>query len=249
MRRSTLHLALMVASTFVASARADDAADARKLVEQAIQAHGGITALVKLQTMTRTDAGTMFLLGQQAPFKDELVVALPSKWRWNLDATVGGRAIQMLLILNGDNAWQGGPAGVAPMGKDRVSEIQDESQVLWFATLAPLLQEKDLQLGLVKKEAVDGKAADGISVARANKTGMRLYFDSQTHLLVKIARRAREAGIEIEKEYVYSDHQPVQGVMVPKRYSEWTSGRKFVDVNSIDYKFHSSIDEKYFTKP
>jgi hypothetical protein len=191
----------------------------------------------------------MFLLGQETPFRDELVVALPSKWRWNLDGNVGGRQMQMLLILNGDNAWQGGAAGVAPLGKERVSEIQDESQVLWFATLVPLLQEKDLQLGLVKKEAVDGRPAYGIRVSRANKSEMRLYFDSQTHLLVKIARRAREAGIEIEKEYLYSDHQPVQGVMVPKRYSEWTSGRKFVDVNSIDYKFHSSIDEKYFTKP
>jgi hypothetical protein len=249
MRLSSVHVALLVSCVLGAMARADDAADARKLVEQAVEAHGGITAIAKMQTMTRSSSGKMFLLGQETPFKDELVVALPSKWRWNLDATAGGRPVQMLLILNGDNAWQGNSAGVLPMDKSRVNEIQDESQVLWLATLVPLLQAKDLQLGLVKDEVVNGRPAKGISVSRANKGDIKLYFDNQTHLLVKIARRAREAGVVIDKEYVYSDHQPVQGVMAPKRYSEWTSGRKFVDVGSIDYKFHSSIDEKYFTKP
>lgn len=249
MRRSVCFVAAIAFMALAAPARADEAADARALVEKAVQAHGGITAMAKMQTMTRTATGKMFLLGQETPFHDELVVALPSKWRWNLEGTVGGRPVQMLLILNGENAWQSNGAGVMSLGKDRVGEIQDESQVLWLATLVPLLQEKDFQLGLLKKDSVDGRPADGIRASRANKQPINLYFDAETHLLTKISRRAREAGVDIDKEYHYGDHQPVQGVMVPKRYSEWTSGRKFVDVNSIDYKFHSNIDEKYFTRP
>lgn len=250
MRLSKIAVVLIAGWALTTSARADEAADARTLVEQAVQAHGGITGMAKMQTMTRSATGKMFLLGQETPFRDELVVALPKKWRWNLDGTLGGKQVQMLLVLNGDEAWQATAAGVMAMGKDRVSEIQDESQVLWFATLVPLLQEKNLQLGLTADVMVDGRPAKGIRVTPgANKPEIKLYFDNQSHLLVKIARKAREAGVEIDKEYLYSDHQPVQGVMVPKRYSEWTSGRKFVDVNSIDYKFHSSIDEKYFTKP
>ncbi len=249
MRHTAAAFVVLTAMTFGSIARADEAADARALIEKAVQAQGGLTSVSKMQTMTRSNSGTMFLLGQQTPFRDELVVALPSKWRWNLDGTVGGRQVQMLLILNGDSAWQGPPGSVVPLPKERVNEIQEESQVLWLATLAPLLQDKDLKLGLAKDIAVDGKPAQGVRVTKGSRPEISLYFDNQTHLLVKIARRATEAGVAIDKEYLYSDYQPVQGVMVPKRYSEWTSGRKFVDVNSIDYKFHSSIDEKYFTKP
>jgi hypothetical protein len=249
MRRSVCCFVLISTSAFSTPARADEAADARARVEQAVQAHGGITGLAKMQTMTRSSSGTMFLFGKETPFRDELVVALPSKWRWNLEGGVGGKEVQMTLILNGDNAWQGSGPVVAPLSKERLGELRDESQVLWLATLVPLLQEKDLQLGLTKEIEVNGRAAPGIRVSRANKSEIRLYFDKQSHLLVKIARRAREAGIDIDKEYFYGDHQAVQGVMMPKRYGEWTSGRKFVDVNSIDYKFHSTIDDKYFAKP
>ena len=115
--------------------------------------------------------------------------------------------------------------------------------------LTPLVQEKDLQLGLTKDIDVNGRPAHGIPVSRANKAELRLYFDAQSHLLVKIARRATEAGLELEKEYFYGDHEAVQGVMMPKKYSEWTGGRKLVEVNSINYKFHSSIDDKFFEKP
>ncbi|HEV8060965.1 MAG TPA: hypothetical protein VGP68_13885 [Gemmataceae bacterium] len=249
MRRSAFAFVLISLTVFGAQVRADEAAEARSLVEEAVKAHGGATALAQLKLMTRLSSGTMFLLGQEAPFRDELVVSLPTKWRWNLETGAAGRQTVMTLIMNGNNAWQGSGLLVAPMPQERVGELQDESQVLWLGTLMPLLQEKDLQLGLTKDVDVNGKPAHGIRVSRANKSEIKLYFDGQTHLLVKIARRAREAGIDIDKEYFYGDHQAVQGVMMPKRYSEWTSGRKLVDVNSISYKFHDKLDDKLFEKP
>ena len=249
MRRLAFGLVVFSISICSMPARADETSDARALVEQAIKAHGGATELSRMRCMTRSSTGAIFLFGQGAPFQDELIVSLPTKWRWTLTGGAGGPNAQMILILNGDNAWQGNGAAMTPMPKERVAELHNESQVLWFAMLTPLIQEKDLQLGLTKDIDVNGRPARGIRVSRANKAELRLYFDAQSHLLVKIARRAMEAGLEIEKEYFYGDHEAVQGVMMPKKYSEWTSGRKFVDVNSITYKFHSSIDDKFFQKP
>ena len=249
MRRLAFGLVLFSISICVTPARADEASDARALAEQAVKAHGGGTDLSRMRCMTRSSTGAIFLFGQGSPFHDDLIVSLPTKWRWTLTGGAGGPNAQMTLILNGDNAWQGSGAVMTPMTKERVAELHNESQVLWFAMLTPLLQEKDLQLGLTKDVDVNGRPARGIRVSRPNKAEIMLYFDGQSHLLVKIARRATEAGLEIEKEYFYSDHEAVQGVMMPKKYSEWTSGRKFVDVNSISYKFHSSIDDKFFEKP
>jgi hypothetical protein len=249
MRRLAFGLVLFSISICGTPARADEASDARALAEQAIKAHGGATELSRMQRMTRTSTGAMFLFGQGSPFQDELTVSLPTKWRWTINRGAAGAMAQIVLILNGENAWQGSGAVMTPMSKDRVAELHNESQVLWFAMLTPLVQEKDLQLGITKDVDVNGRPARGIRVSRANKAEIRLYFDAQSHLLVKIARRANEAGLEIEKEYFYSDHEAVQGVMLPKKYSEWTGGRKFVEVNSITYKFHSSIDDKFFEKP
>ena len=127
--------------------------------------------------------------------------------------------------------------------------MQDESRVLSFATVAPLLQDKNLQLGLAKSINVDNRPANGIRVNQAGKSEIQLYFDAQSNLLVKIARKAQEGGLVVDKEYYYGGHQPDQGIVVPTKYSEWSSGRKLVDVSSITYKFVDRLDDKLFEKP
>ncbi len=249
MRRSTFFCLLVPFCMIHASARADEAADARELVEKAVKAHGGPAALAKMQKMTRTSTGKVFLFGLELPFQDELTIELPSKWRLKLVGGAAGPQAEMAIILNGNDAWQTSAMGVAQLPKERVAEMQDETRVLSLATVAPLLQNKDFQLGLAKSINIGDRPANGIRVNQAGKSEIQLYFDAQTNLLVKIARKAQEGGLVVDKEYLYSGHQPDQGVMVPTKYSEWTSGRKIVDVSSISYKFADRLDDKLFEKP
>lgn len=249
MRRSLLLCLLVPLCMGQPRACADEAADARALVEKAVQAHGGASALAKMQKMTRTSTGKVFLFGLELPFQDELTIDFPSKWRLKLVGGAAGPQGQTSIILNGNDAWQMSAMGVVQLPKERVAEMQDETRVLSLATVAPLLQNKDLQLGLAKSINVDNRPANGIRVNQAGKAEIQLYFDAQTNLLVKIARKAQEGGLVVDKEYVYAGHQPEQGVMVPTKYSEWTSGRKIVDVSSINYKFSDRLDDKLFEKP
>jgi hypothetical protein len=249
MRRSALIYLLASFCALAQWAQADETADARALVEKAIQAHGGAKAVTKLQLMSRTSKGTVFAFGLELPFNDELITALPSKWRLNIAGGVGGPDALMNIILNGNDAWQVNAAGVVAMPKEQVAELQDEGRVLWYGTLVPILEDKAIRLGLVKDDTVGGRPAKGIRVSQPGKTDIQFYFDAQSNLLVKVARKAKQAGLEIDKEYFYSDHQPIEGVMAPTKYSETTSGKKFVEVSSIKYKFPDRPDDKAFEKP
>ncbi len=246
MRACTFVLLVVTGLVNVTPVRADDARDQ---VDKAVQAHGGAKALAKLQRMIRSSAGSMFLFNQETPFRDELTVLLPSKWRLNLASGPPDKQSQMVIIVNENDAWQWNTLGVNLMPKERTAELQDESRVMWYATLVPLQQDKNLQLGTIPGVDVEGRPTRGISVNLPGKTEVRLYFDAQSNLLVKIARKTLEAGVAVEKEYFYANHKPVEGVTLPSKYSEFTSGRKLVEVNTIQYKFQDTVDEKLFTKP
>jgi hypothetical protein len=238
---------ILISGFFVAAPVTAD--DARAQIEKSVQAHGGAAALAKMQRMTRYSSGSMFLFGQETIFRDELIMSLPSKWRLNLVSGSGDHQKQMVIIVNENDSWQWNALGVSLMSKERNAELQDESHVMWYATLVPLLQDKSLQLAQIPGVNVEGRPTRGISVNLPGKTEVRLYFDAQSNLLVKIARKSLEAGIQVDKEYFYAHHKPVDGVLLPSKYSEFTSGRKLVEVNTIKYKFLETVDDKLFTKP
>ena len=82
--------------------------------------------------MTRNSSGAMFLFGQGAPIQDELIVSLPTKWRWTINGGAAGPTARIIIILNGDNAWQGTGAVMTPMSKEprrRVTQREPGSLV------------------------------------------------------------------------------------------------------------------------
>ena len=84
---------------------------------------------------------------------------------------------------------------------------------------------------------------------QVDETDSKLYFDKGTGYLVKIERRAPEAGLMVDKEYLYSAHKAFEGVQLPTRYVEITNGRKFVEAVDLSYQFLSAVDDKMFARP
>jgi hypothetical protein len=76
-----------------------------------------------------------------------------------------------------------------------------------------------------------------------------MYFDRESGLLVKIARRAREAGLEVEKEYLYSDYKEVDVVKLPTREVTTVNNRKFSEVQYTEYKLLRRPEESAFDRP
>jgi hypothetical protein len=222
--------------------RADDRADALAIVDDAIKAHGGADALAKAQSYTRKGTGTVEL-GKALSLTDELTVSLPDRTRHVIDVE---KMAHIVAVLNGDKAWEssGGPA--TEVTALRAQELRDEAYLLWLATLTPLKKD-GVTLKPQKEIKVNDKPAVGVSVSSKGRPDATLYFDKESHLLVKIEREANLGGRKVDKEYLFAGYKEVDGVQLPTKLTEIVNGRKFSEM-TVSYKLHKP-DDATFAKP
>jgi hypothetical protein len=137
---------------------------------------------------------------------------------------------------------------VQEMDKTTLTERREELYVWWLMTLTPLLRD-----GFDLKPLADAKVNDleaaVVKVSRKDYPDVRLYFDKKSGLLVKIGRRGSEAGVPINKAYLYSDHKDYDGVKMPGKELITMNGSKLSEVKFTNYKSLDSIAEKTFDKP
>jgi hypothetical protein len=242
---SLAFLVLLGAQTRVA---ADDQATALALLDQAIRAHGGEQQLAKAQVVSSNVKGIMILFGKEMPFTAELTSELPHRFRMVLNLDPNDQKIQMTLVLNEDRGWRATGGTVAELAKEELDDLREERYVTWLASLLPL-RDKAFSLAPLPEIQVNGQPALGIKVSRTGHGEAKLYFDKRSHLLVKVERRGREAGLSVEKEYLHFDHKNFEGVVLATKYIELTSGKKFAEVTTTSYRFPRRVEAQTFAKP
>ena len=228
-----------------APARAGAREDALATVEQAIKAHGGEDALAKARTAVRAGEGVLYQGDKDVTFADEMTLNLPDQWK---DGVEIEKKFRITLAVNGDRGWQSVAGTVTDMGPERLKELREEMYVLWLETLTPLRKD-GFDLAPLPEAKVNGRPAAGVKVASKGHADASLYFDAGTHLLVKVERTTREAGLTLGKEYLFGDHKDFDGVKLPTRLTETLEGKKVSELTSASYKFPPKPDEAAFSKP
>ena len=246
--RTIVGVALVLTLATTGPARAGEREDALAVIEQAVKAHGGEDALTRAQTAVRTSTGAIASpTGKDLPFKDEMSWKLPDRFRLSLE--VGAEKTRLVTVVTSDKGWQMTGGQVAELSAERLGELREEAYVLWLETLVPLKTDSAFELAPLPEAKVNGQPAAGVKVAHKGHTEASLYLDKQSGLLVKIARRAREAGLTVDKEYLFSDHKDFDGVKMPTKQQELLNGKRFTELTGISYKFPSSLDDSTFAKP
>jgi hypothetical protein len=219
--------------------------EALALIDRAIKVQGGAAALTKAQQAKRTDTGTQALLGRDVPFVSKVTRSLPDKVRLEIELD---KKVKTKIVLNGDKGWQteGGPA--AAQSAQRVRELREETYVWWLTTLVPL-KKSGFTLSTIPDVKVDGEAAAGIKVVRKGHADTRMYFLKRNGVLVKIERRVTEAGLPVDKEYLYSAYKDFDGVKLHSKELIKVNGRKWTQFTSSDYSFPAKLDAGTFAKP
>lgn len=245
MRKMWAVAAAAVLVSAAAPVRADDRDVAVALLEKAIKAHGGEDALNRSRNLSRTGAGVMLEGNANHPFTEQTLLALPDRSRIAVEVDKG---VKITLVLNADRGWKAFGGAVAELTKEAVEEAREDSRVLWLATLTPLLTST-YTLTPLPDGSVDGEPVAGIKVAAKGHFDAKLYFSKRTYLLVKIERRAREAGVEFDKAYIFSDYKDFDGVQLPVRELQLLNGKKFIERTSATYKILRRADDAAFAKP
>jgi hypothetical protein len=235
MRRLT-HRSLLALSLACPAAFAQ-APEPAKIADQYVKAAGGSKVLSKIQTMTLEGSFTNAADGKSGTYTFD--TKLPN--RYYSELVVGDKTV--IEAYNGKSAWQqtaGGELGTL-LGQEG---LQLEAASSYYNSHFLNLKKNKLALAFRGHVQVGGK--DALEVEVTAPTGMKreVFFDPQTHLIVK------EAGPlgSVKEEVFYDDYRAVDGVKLPYKI-ELHRGSDVYAVTITRAAINATVGERVFDFP
>jgi hypothetical protein len=233
-----------LAVQFTTPLRADDADQARAVVDKAIKAAGGEERLAKFKSQTWANKGNWFGMGDGLPYTANYAVSWPDKYRFEVEGF-------MTYVLDGDKGWIQMMGETREMTKEELAQAKEDRHADWVATLTPL-KDKAYKLSLTGETKVNDKPAVGVKVSHKDHQDVMLYFDKDSSLLVKSESKTKapeEGNKEITQETLYADYKDVEGAKLPMKMTVIRDGKKWVEGENSDIKPVDKHDDKTFAKP
>jgi hypothetical protein len=224
--------------TFVLTAAAPllRAQDPSKIVDQYVKASGGAKALSRIQT-----------LSVEGTFND----AEGKAGTYTLDTKLPNRLYSELLVgehgiieaYNGKSAWHRANDGMlATLTGPEGMQLEAASQ-FYNSRLVDLKKHK-IAAAFIGHAQVKGKDALEVEITSATGMKRRLFFDPQSHLLVKDA--AAFGGVN--QETYYSDYRVEGGIQVA-RHIELHRDSASYDIIVTRLTVNGTIGERVFDFP
>lgn len=245
--RKGLTYAFVGILAFAATAAADE--DARRVVERAIEAHGGKAAISKLRTMRVKTEGTIFPgLGQpDTPFKSEELWHGPDRYKGVM--YLDGRVAQ-IVVFNGEKVWATNFGELLDLCRDYTAEMREANYARGLDRLG-FLDDGKTQLTVLCETKVNGRPAVGVMVRRKGHRNVDLLFDKASGLLVKrVAQLYHDSAADIiVDEVVFSDHRETNGVKHYTKAQHTSDGTRISEWRVTDVEFLEKIDDGIFVEP
>ena len=249
--RSALFLLVGLVFAFAPAVRADDAADAKAIVEKAIKARGDKPDS-KFTAMTWKDKGKFTGGGFTLPYTADWAFQAPDKYRFALVGEIGDAKINLKVVVAGEKAWEAEGDKVREITGQKLEYVRGEAYQLWVASLTPLVTDKGFTLATAKGKDVAGKPTGAVKVTRDKQPAITLYFDKDTGLLVK-----REVTVkdefqnwkEVLDEAYFADYKESNGVKHFTTLKIVRDGKTMIESTLSDAKEAEKLDPKLFEKP
>jgi len=207
-----------------------------KIVEQYVRAAGGSRALAKIHTLAFEGTFTTDD-GKSGTYTFD--TKLPN--RYYMELLVGGE--NLIEAYNGKSAWHRDAGGelATLVGADGM-QLEAAAQYYNSRLLNP--KKEKIALQFVGNAQVRGK--DALELELTSATGMKrqVFFDPETHLIVKEA--ATVGGVA--EELLYDDYQAVEGVKLPSKIELHRGGAKY-DITLTRAITNGTIGERVFDFP
>jgi photosynthetic reaction center cytochrome c subunit len=207
-----------------------------QILDKYLAAVGGAEALLKIKT--RIQKGTVEAGGEQYPI--EIYSEEPEK-RLSISHPSFGESVT---AFNGHAGWLTTPRGVHPMNSSERQSARIDAQIYFPTRLRGLYQEFKVLSG----ETIDGHATVLVAATGANTPPLRLYFDQQSGLLLRLIRYTETPLGRNPLEVDYADYRDTNGVKIPYQWTlTRTNGSFTIRVNSVQQNV--PVDEKLFVMP
>ena len=234
------------------SARADEKADARAIVEKAIKATGGKEKLAVDQASAVKMKGKFYSTGGGIEFTAEMLLQPPDKMHFKMDFEINAMKIKLNIVVDGKKSWRKVNDDTTELDKDGVAEALEDRHAGRVEALVPLVEDKGFELSTVGEVKVDDKPAVGVRVSHKGKRDVSLFFDKKTGLLVKSERAVKDqeqGGKERMEERLFGGYKEIGGAKRATKVDIKRDGEKFVESEMTEFESKEKIDPSEFAKP
>ena len=209
---------------------------ADQILDKYLAAAGGAEALHKIKT--RVQKGTVDTGGEQYPI--EIYSEGPGK-RLSISHASFGESVT---AFNGHAGWLSTPRGVHPMNVYERQSAMIDAQIYFPDLIRKLYQE----IKVLPVESIDGHSTFLVTAKGAGVPPLRLYFDQQTGLLLRLVRYTETPLGRNPLEVDYADYRDANGVKIPYQWTlTRTNGSFTIRISSVQQNV--PIDGKLFVMP
>jgi outer membrane lipoprotein-sorting protein len=212
------------------------------ILDKYIQAVGGAAALARVTHLTATGTYEGYdTVSEKVPV--DVYASAPNQ----LTTIVHTQNGDSVTTFNGTNGWIAAADKLMRVLPLTGGDLEGAKMDALLSFPARLKQDFQWRTGF-PSVSIDDRPVQVIQNAGRGDTGAKLYFDSETGLLVRQVRFVDTAVGVIPTQIDYSDYRDVAGVKVPfKRVITWTDGRSTIQLNEV--RPNAQIDAARFAKP
>ena len=210
------------------------------VISKYIAALGGNDALSKATSAVITGS----MISSEGMISSREIDEVAPNMRLDIRRT-GSEFGDMAEGFDGTAGWRNGNRGGGDLNGEALNEARMEAQFM------PALHLRDLYTKLVvygmeKFESEPAFVMTGISTITGKRE--RLYFGSQTGLLLRRSVITENYVGSITTDTYYEDYRPVNGIKTPMLISEYTpDSGSILKINRVE--FNTQIDPAKFKKP
>jgi photosynthetic reaction center cytochrome c subunit len=209
---------------------------AQAIFDKYLAAAGGAAALQKIKTRVQT--GSIEVADKKYPI--EIYSQAPDK-RVSISHLPSGPSVT---AFNGEAGWLSTPNGIRRMSSGEQQAARIDAELYFPLQLPQMYQEFEVGPG----EVIDGKATYLVSAKGKYTPDLRLYFEQESGLLVRLIRLAETPLGRNPTEIEYADFRVADGVKLSYRWTlARTNGRFTIQIDAV--KQNVSLDERQFVTP
>lgn len=219
--------------------------DARAVLEDVIEAEGGVDALESLASYHAIGQGVIRQQGQTLSAQIETWVDPPLKVRQRTTIALGEQAVAVDYLWNGEQGWVKQGQGWNPMPAELTREMK--VGMAFDPVFTPLFVSREgyrfTHEGVAEIE--DG-TANVIRVTTPDGRWAKLYYDAETHHL---RRMERPEAAEQTRTTRYGDYREIDGYMVPFFRETTVADQVISRVQLQTVEINQQLDPTLFQNP
>ena len=206
------------------------------VLDKYLAAVGGAEAVNKIKT--RVQKGRIDAAGTQYPV--EVYSEVPEK-RVSITHPSSGDSVT---AFNGEVGWLSLPYGFHRMTSAEAEAARIDAQLHFPVRLRELYKEFHVRPG----EEIGGRQTVLVSAKAMGKPDLRLYFDQENGLLLRLIRYAETPLGRNPTQIDYADFRAADGVKIPYKWALMRPGGSFtIQIEQVQQNI--PVDEKLFVMP